>query len=158
MRWPAVLLSRFTLLLLSVVLVAGCADDKDSDTNNNQNTTADATDTTSQSDATVGELSNVSLEGLELPDPASEGPLCVKLSATKQMTIDSVAIESASGEETFYTFSDVMVGTSASQNCTTACFCQGPNPPELNVRLKSGENEALIQSGKSAPAGCCETM
>ena len=127
------------------LLQAGClaTDERPSPTPSNHETQSDP-------------LASVALEKIELPDPASQGSLCVTLSSSDERTLDEVAIVAA-GEaaETLHTFSELHVTDAGMKSCTSTCLCFGPEPPPLDVVLHDDGDKRRITSGKTAPTGCC---
>ena len=150
--------------LLALSSMAGCSEPQEStdrDTGmamHDTEGTDDSADTRTDTDSSPGPLTAVKLDKLEMPEAATEGPLCVTLSSDTSTTLDTVSVRVSSTGASVHQFSDVSVTPEGNKNCTTACFCLGPEPPEINIRLQKGDYRHTIASGQKAPAGCCESM
>jgi hypothetical protein len=154
LRTPAQRALTGLIAAVTLFSAVGCLDDQGSTGKDSGITEPD----TRNDDTSTGQLSGVRLDNLEMPDPATEGPLCVTLSADTSMTLDSVTVQTDANDDPVHTFSDVSVSPSGTKNCTTACFCFGPEPPDIQVELQLGNDRHTIDSGQSAPSGCCESM
>lgn len=153
-RAPARTALAGLILALALLCAIGCLGDDASSGQDGGMTSQD----TRNDDTSAGQLSSVILDNLELPDPGSEGPLCVTLAADTSMTLDTVSVETTSNSDPVHTFTNVSVSPDGIKNCTTACFCLGPNPPAIQLELKMGDHQRTLDSGQSAPSGCCESM